>query len=113
MKSFKRGDIVLIQLEDVKQKSARHGVVISTDVINENLQTVIVCPLIEAKQVTTSRIGATLIPKEAIGMEEDRLAFSLQLKTVAKERIQKRVSSVPAKFMQQIKQSIQTVLELD
>ncbi len=114
MISFKHGDIVSVNLDGVKQKSpARYAVVISTDVINENLQTVIVCPLIEAKQVAKSRIGATLIPKEVIGMEENCLAFSLQLKSVAKERIQKRISSLPEDYMQQIKESIQAVLELD
>jgi mRNA-degrading endonuclease toxin of MazEF toxin-antitoxin module len=114
MKSFKHGDIVLVDFENSKQNShTGHAVVISTDVVNENLQTVIVCPLIEAKQVTKSRIGATLIPKEVIGMEENCLAFSLQLKTVAKDRIIKRISSLPADYMQQIKESIHAVLELD
>ena len=114
MKSFKHGDIVLVNLDGLKQKPlARHAVVISTDIINENLQTVIVCPLIEAKQVAKSRVGATLIPKEVIGMDENCLAFSLQIKTVAKERILKRISSLPLDYMQQIKESIQAVLELD
>lgn len=114
MKSLKHGDIVLVNLGAPKQKSTtRHAVIISTDVINENLQTVIVCPLIEAKQVSKSRIGATLIPKEVIGMEENCLAFSLQLKTVAKEKIIKRVGSLPLDYLQQIKESVQAVLELD
>ena len=114
MISFKHGDIVLVSLDSLKQKSpARYAVVISSDVINDNLQTVIVCPLIEAKKVTKSRIGATLIPKEVIGMEENCLALSLQLKSVAKERILKRVSSLPVDYMKQIKESVQAVLELD
>ncbi|MFQ5752308.1 MAG: type II toxin-antitoxin system PemK/MazF family toxin, partial [bacterium] len=69
MKSFNYGDIVLVKLSngpDTNEKTVTgYAVVISADAINENLQTVIVCPLIEAKHVSDTRIGVTLIPKKA------------------------------------------------
>ena len=116
MKSYKHGDIVLINLgsaEESERGQPRYAVVISADVINEHLQTVIVCPLIESKQVFKSRIGATLIPKEAIGMEENCLVFSLQIKTIAKARILRKVSSLPTDYLLQIKESVQAVLNFD
>lgn len=117
MGSFKHGDIVLIRLNGTSatdgNESTRHAVIISADIINENLQTVIVCPLIEAKQVSQSRIGATFVPKADIGLDRDGLVFSLQIKTVSKDRIVKRVSSLPLSYMEKIKESLQAVLELD
>ena len=117
MSSFKCGDIVLVQLSQDEQAklngSSRYAVVISADIINENLQTVIVCPLIEAKQVVKSRIGATFVPKSVIGMDINSLVFSLQIKTISKERIVKRVSSLPTDYMVQIKESLQAVLDID
>jgi mRNA interferase MazF len=116
MKSYKHGDVVMINLggeENSEGGQPHYAVIISGDVINEHLQTVIVCPLIESKQVSKSRIGATLIPKEAIGMEENCLAFSLQIKTITKERILRKVSSLPTDYLLQLRESIQAVLNFD
>lgn len=117
MNHLKHGDIVLIQLNQniaVKpEESERLALVISANAINDNLPTVIICPLIEAKNVSESRIGATYVPKEIGGLSEDRIVLSFQIQTISKERIVKRISSLPSPFMRQVKESLQTALNLD
>ncbi|MFQ5637877.1 MAG: type II toxin-antitoxin system PemK/MazF family toxin [bacterium] len=114
MKSFKYGDIIQVELNNVSGSengaSKCYAVIISTDAINDNLNTVIACPLIEAAGVTKSRMGATLIPGDAAALDGDYLAFSLQIKTIFKKRILRRINSLPQEYMQQIKESLQAVL---
>lgn len=117
MSLLKYGDIVSVGLS---QRSATEptgqsgfAVIISADIINENLQTVIVCPLIAAKNVSESRIGATFIPGEAIGLDSDSVVLSLQIKTISKDKIIKRVSSLPSSYVCKIKESLQAVLDIE
>ncbi len=116
MSSYNCGDIVSVQLKDngeLPQKSIGYAVIISTEVINKNLQTVIVCPLIEAKQVSESRIGATFLPKGETELDINCVILSLQIRTISKNKIQKRISVLPANYIHQVKESIQTVLDID
>lgn len=117
MSTFKYGDIVSVKLEAFPNTQedvlTRYALIISADIINENLQTVIVCPLIEAKKLSKSRIGATYLPKEEIGLETDCLVFSLQIKTISKDRIVKRVGALPESYKIQIKESLQAVLDIE
>ena len=95
-----------------RPKGQQFAVIISADVLNDHLQTVLVCPLVEAPQMKESRMGATLIPKEVIGMERDVVVFSLQIKTIGKNQIVKRISSVPPNYLGQIKESLLAVLDI-
>ena len=115
MSSYKQGDIVTIRLGGPgnEPEAVRKAVIVSADVINENLQTVIVCPLIAAKEIKTSRIGATFLPKEETGLDLNSLILSLQIRTVAKETIVQKIGSLPHEYHAQVKESLQAVLELD
>ena len=116
MSSYNCGDIVSIKLGDNEgppQEPIAYAVIISADVINKNLQTVIVCPLIEANRVSESRIGATFIPKGETELDLNSIVLSLQIKTISKNKIQKRISVLPTNYIHQVKESIQTVLDID
>ncbi|MFQ5863896.1 MAG: type II toxin-antitoxin system PemK/MazF family toxin [bacterium] len=117
MSAYKFGDIVLVGLGDEPDPDnhlmARPALIVSADAINEHLQTLIVCPLIEAKQVTQSRTGATFIPREVAGLKEHNLVLSLHIKTIPEKRILKRISSLPSSYLLQVKESIQAVLDLE
>jgi len=116
MSSYNCGDIVSVKLKDNgehPQKAIGYAVIISAEVINKNLQTLIVCPLIEAKKVFESRIGATFVPKGETDLDLNCVILSLQIKTISKKRIQKRISVLPANYIHQIKESLQTVLDID
>ncbi|MFQ5602584.1 MAG: type II toxin-antitoxin system PemK/MazF family toxin [bacterium] len=117
MNTYKYGDIVTVRVNnhsETNQKGGtRNAVIVSADVINDILQTVIVCPIIASKGVSDTRIGATFIPKNVGGLERDGLAFSLQIKTIHKDRIVQRIGSLPMEYLYQIKESLQAVLDLD
>jgi mRNA-degrading endonuclease toxin of MazEF toxin-antitoxin module len=115
MISCKNGDIVAVRLEDTggDEEQIRYAVIISADIINENLQTVIVCPIIKAPEINISRIGATYIKKDDVGLDLNSLVLSLQIKTVSKDRILKSIGVLPANYRSEIKESLQAVLELD
>jgi len=116
MSSYNCGDIVSVKLKDTgqhPQELTGYAVIISAEVINKNLQTVIVCPLIEAKKVSQSRIGATFIPKGETELDLNCVVLSLQIKTISKNKIQRRISVLPANYFHEVKESIQTVLDID
>ena len=116
MSSYNCGDIVSVKLTDndlEEKKPLGYAVIISAEVINKNLQTVLVCPLIEAKTVSESRIGATFVPKDEIDLDLNCVILSLQIKTISKKRIQKRISVLPTNYIHQIKDSLKTVLDID
>ncbi len=116
MNSIKHGDVIKIRANGTtknKAQPAYHlGVVVSADVINDNLNTVIVCPLIRAEEVNASRLGVTFVPGRVVGAEADHLVFSLQIKTVPKHRIAQRLSTLPPAYMKQVRDSLQAVLNL-
>lgn len=117
MSAVKCGDIVSVRLDsnndDVATHTLGYGVVVSADIINENLKMVLACPLLEAKGVSSSRIGATFLPKGKTGLDSNFLALSLQVRTIPKERITKRISALPGGYLSQIKESLKAVLDLD
>ena len=118
MTSFRTGDVILVGLEggdsaSKRTKLPRLALVISSDVVNQNLQTVIVCPVAEARKVAESRMGATLIPKGVIGLDHDVVVFSLQIRTIPKSQIVKRISSLPPPYLSQIRESLQAVLAIN
>ncbi|MFQ5677349.1 MAG: type II toxin-antitoxin system PemK/MazF family toxin, partial [bacterium] len=76
-KSYKYGDVVVVQLSQqatIKKNGVGAGlraVVVSSDALNKNLETVIVCPLIEQAPILESVTGATFVPKEVVGLRND------------------------------------------
>ncbi|MFQ5651589.1 MAG: type II toxin-antitoxin system PemK/MazF family toxin [bacterium] len=117
MIAIKYGDIVTVSIgpNSAIESGATvcYAVIISDDIVNEHLKSVIVCPVIEAKQLLESRIGATFIPKEKSGMVFDGVVLSLQIKTISKDKILERVGSIPAPYTRQLKESLKAVLALD
>lgn len=115
MNSVRAGDVVEIRLHDLSEPGQKadsaYAVIISANAINDHLSTVIVCPLMDAKEVKKSRMGATFLPKDIVGIEKDSIAFSLQIKTVSKNRILKRINSLPTDYIQQIRESLHAVLD--
>ena len=113
----KYGDIIAVSVAggtyDEQADFIRYAVVVSADIINENLPTAIVCPLIKAGRVKQSRIGATYLPKEETNLDHDYLVLSLQVKTIYKDHIIRRVGTLPVQYLLQLKESLQAVLELE
>lgn len=111
-----RSDVVLVRhghAPGLEQNDDIPAVVISCDTINDNLETVIVCPLIESKQPSESRVGAIFVPKEVLGLENNHFVLCLQILTVFQEQIINRIGSLPDSLMSSVELGVKTVLHLD
>lgn len=89
------------------------ALVVSCNAINENLEMVIVCPLIEDMQISESQEGMVVVPKEVIGLNHNSVILCFQLFTISKERIVKRIGSLPTFLMPSVQSSLKAVLNLN
>lgn len=111
------GDVVLVnqhQPDDLENGDKMlPAVIISANILNATLDSVMVCPLVEAKYISQSKIGATFVPKDVIGLEEDSLVLSLQILTVFQGQIFKRLGSLPDVLMKSVQTSLKSALNLE
>lgn len=108
------GDIVLVQTNQSSEGAIEMpAVVVSADIINENMPGIIICPLLPTKHTFPSRIGATFIPKSLTGFEEDCLLHYFQIRAVPKEFVRKRIGALPHSFMKQVKESLKAVFDIE
>lgn len=111
------GDVVLVNQqppgEPENHKALLPAVIISADILNATLESVMVCPLVEAKYISHSKIGATFVPKDVIGLEDDSLVLSLQILTVFQGQISKRLGSLPDMLMKAVQTSLKSALNLE
>lgn len=110
----KRGDIWLVDLNPVRgseQRGIRPCLVISNDVVNEHAPTVCVLPL-------TSNLAGRRFPinvvlaKEDTGLKVDSLLLCGQIRTVAKERLLRKLSSVRAERISNVEKALKLYLGL-
>ena len=108
----KRGDIWLVDLNPVRdseQRGIRPCLVISNDVVNEYAPTVCVIPF-------TSNLAGQRFPinivltQDDTGMRVDSLLLCGQVRTVAKERLLRKLSSVKAERMPDIEKALKLYL---
>lgn len=108
MVGVKRGEIWLTDLNPTKgseQKGIRPCLVISNDVTNENAPTVCVLPL-------TSNLSGKKFPinvvlkKEDSGLKADSLLLCGQIRTVAKERLMRKLSSIKLECIEDVEKSL-------
>jgi len=108
MVGVKRGDIWLVNLNPTKgseQKGIRPCLIISNDVTNENAPTICVLPL-------TSNLSGKKFPinvvlrKEETGLKVDSLLLCGQIRTIAKERLVRKLSSVRREIFEKIERAL-------
>lgn len=116
MNLFSRGDVILVNLSNdtsnPKSEMISPAVVVSSDTLNANLDTLIVCPVIDANGISESRIGATLVPEDVIGLGKNCLVLSFQIRSIIKNRIIRRVGSLPDAYLKQVQEGVSAALEL-
>ncbi len=108
----KRGDIWLVDLNPVRgseQRGIRPCLIISNDVTNEYAPTVCVIPF-------TSNLAGRRFPinivlaRDDTGLKVDSLLLCGQIRTVAKERLLRELSSVRAERMLDIEKALKLYL---
>jgi len=114
MVGVKRGDIWLVDLNPTKgseQKGIRPCLIISNDLTNEYAPTVCVLPL-------TSNLSGKKFPinvvlkKEDTGLKVDSLLLSGQIRTIAKERLLRRISSIKFESLEAIEKALLLYLNI-
>ncbi|KAA3610991.1 MAG: type II toxin-antitoxin system PemK/MazF family toxin [Calditrichaeota bacterium] len=118
MNLYSRGDVILVGLNsDVSPKAAnpivRPAVVVSSDTLNSNLNTIIVCPIIEANGVSESRIGATFVHSDIMGLGKNCIVLSFQIRSIDKNRVTRRVGSLPEIYLKQVQEGLIAALEIE
>lgn len=118
MKVYNRGDVILVNLDDRfshngESELIRPAVIVSSDTLNANLNTIIVCPIIEANGISESRIGATYVHQDVIGLGKNCLVLSFQIRSLEKSRIVRRVGSLPDVYLKQIQEGLIAAFEID
>jgi mRNA interferase MazF len=108
----KRGDIWLVDLNPVRgseQRGIRPCLVISNDVTNKHAPTVCVIPF-------TSKLAGRRFPINVVltqndtGLKVDSLLLCGQIRTVAKARLARKLSSVKAERVPDIEKALKLYL---
>ncbi len=117
MNLFSRGDVVLVDLginaPDTGKQLISPALVVSSDTLNSNLNTLIVCPIIDANGITESRIGATFVSQDVIGLGKNCHILSFQIRSINKNRIIRRVGSLPEPYLQRVREGLGAALEIE
>ncbi len=110
----KRGDIWLVDLNPVRgseQRGVRPCLVISNNVTNKHAPTVCVVPLTSNLAGRRFPINVLLM-QEDTGLKRDSLLLGGQIRTVAKERLLRRLSALRSERMSDVKMALKLYLGL-
>lgn len=113
MVAVRRGDVVLVNLDPtlgVEIKKTRPAIVLSNDAINQYSQLAVIAPLTK----NTARLSPShaLIPKGTARLTFASKVVTEQLKAIDKQRIVRRLGSLPAALMEQVERAVKNTLAL-
>lgn len=102
MNQLSRSDIVLVELDPTRGseiKKTRPCVIVSPDIINNNSRTVIICGITHYdERKAKSFFFVSLSPDQTTGLTKESLINTLQIRTIDKVRILKKLGQVPRKI---------------
>ena len=111
---IKRGDIFLADLSPTRgseQSGRRPVLVIQNDIGNEFAPTTIIAPF-TTKSYSKAYPTNVTISKGVGGLKEDSIALFSQIRTIDKERLEKKIGSLPRGHLEKIRSAIQMSLGL-
>ncbi len=108
---IKQGEIYEVYLDPVKgseQAGRRPAVIISGNLANDNLNTVIVCPL-------TSKLkhyygNLILEPGYPYGITKRSEVMTIHIRSIAKQRLQKKLGTISTREITQLKDTLSKIL---
>jgi mRNA interferase MazF len=102
MKYLSRLDIVLVELDPTRGseiKKTRSCVIVSPNIINQNSRTIIVCAVTHYdERKAKSFFFVPVQPGKITGLTQESLINTLQIRTIDKIRIQKKLGRLPRKM---------------
>lgn len=111
MADVRRGNVVIVNLDptiSVEIKKTRPAVVVSNDSINRLSQLVVVVPL--TKNTAHISPSHVVIPKGTARLNFASKAVTEQIKAVDKQRIVKKLGTLPPAVLAQVERSIKNTL---
>lgn len=114
MVKVERGDIVLVELDPTKGseiQKTRPTVVVSNNLVNEFTKLVTVIP-VTSQKVENVRSFEVLLD-EALGLVKKSKAIILQVRTIDKTRLQKKLGKVSKKNLKEIENALKIHFALD
>ena len=111
MVAVRRGDVVLVNLDPtigVEIRKARPAIILSNDGINQYSQLAVVVPLTK----NTARLSPShvVIPKGTARLTYTSKVVTEQIKAVDKQRIVKRLGSLPPALLTQVERALKNTL---
>lgn len=111
---IKRGDVFLVQLDPVigsEQSGRRPVVVVQNDIGNLHSPTVIVAPITTKRFSEKYPTNVYITTKES-GLRHDSTVLLNQIKTIDKERLEKKLAHLPSEIMKKVDEAIKISLGL-
>ena len=111
MVEVRRGDVVVVNRDPTigtEIKKTRPTIVLSNDAINQYSQLIVVVPLTK----NTARLSPShaIIPKGTARLTFISKAVTEQIKAVDKQRIVKRLGSLPPELLAQVERALKNTL---
>ena len=111
MVAVRRGDVVLVNLDPtigVEIRKTRPAIILSNDGINQYSQLAVVVPLTK----NTARLSHShvVIPKGTARLTYTSKVVTEQIKAVDKQRIVKRLGSLPPALLTQVERALKNTL---
>lgn len=92
-----------------EQSGRRPAVIISGNALNDNLNTVIVCPL--TTKIKKYKGNVVLSPNSFNGLEKQSEILVFHIRSVSKERFKNKLGSITNEELQQIKKTLNDLLK--
>jgi mRNA interferase MazF len=108
---MKQSEIWIADLNPVKgseQKGLRPVLIISGNMLNQNLQVVITCPL--TSHIKGYKGNPVLIPSAENGLKEISEVVVFQIRSISKERLVEKIGSVSLEQLNEIKTTLTDIL---
>lgn len=113
---MQRGDTYLAIVDPVtgsEQAGTRPVIVVSRNVIHQLMEIVVVVPV--TGQENRPRVFASQVPIAAGlgGLAKDSVALAEQVRTISKQRLRRRMGSLPAELMAALDLALKDTLDLE
>jgi len=112
---MKRGEVYWVRLDPIEgseQAGTRPGVIVSRNAINQYSPVVVICPLTGARPLTRLYPSDVLAKAPEGGLQVDSVVLTLQVRAVAKSRLQQRLGQLEPDTMAQVDRALKIALDL-
>lgn len=112
---MKRGEVYWIRLDPIEgseQAGTRPGAIVSRNAINQYSPVVVICPLTSVRPLTRLYPSDVLVKAPEGGLQVDSVVLTLQVRAVAKSRLQQRLGQLEPDTMAQVGRALKITLDL-